>query len=61
MIDPILRMSDVVEVTCLSRATINRRRATGQFPKPLKLGKQNIGWRQSEIEDWLASLPRAEE
>ena len=59
MIDPILRIPEVVAVTGLSRSTIHRRRATGQFPKPVKLGKQNVGWRQSEVEEWLASLPRA--
>jgi predicted DNA-binding transcriptional regulator AlpA len=30
----------------------------GRFPPPLELGSNQIGWRQSWIETWLASRPR---
>jgi predicted DNA-binding transcriptional regulator AlpA len=30
----------------------------GRFPPPLELGSNQIGWRQSWIDDWLASRPR---
>ena len=46
-------------MTGLSRATIYRKMRKGQFPKPLKLGDRAVRWRQSEVEGWLASLPRA--
>ena len=59
MIDRMLRIEEVVEMTGLSRATIYRKMGRGQFPKPLKLGDRAVRWRQSEIEDWLDSLPRA--
>ena len=31
----------------------------GQFPAPIKLGAKRNAWRQSEIEDWLNSQPKA--
>lgn len=59
MTDKMLRIEEVMEITRLSRATIYRKMSKGQFPKPLKLGDRAVRWRQSEIEAWLASLPRA--
>ena len=59
MTDRMLHIEEVMEMTGLSRATIYRKMRKGQFPKPLKLGDRAVRWRQSEIEAWLASLPRA--
>ena len=59
MIDRILRIGEVSTVTGLSRSTIYRRMAEGQFPQSVKLGKGRVGWRESEVQEWLESLPRA--
>jgi prophage regulatory protein len=52
MNDPILRFSDVVKATGLSRATIYRRIEAGDFPKPGKITERSVGWRASVIEAW---------
>ena len=30
------------------------------FPEPLRIGVRAVRWRESEVEAWLAALPRAE-
>jgi prophage regulatory protein len=55
----ILRDSECRHRTGLSRTTRWRLIRTGKFPKPVKLTEQAIGWRQSEVDEWLASRSRA--
>ena len=43
----------------LARTTIYRLMRAGQFPAPLKVGPKAVRWPASEIDDWLASRPRA--
>ena len=54
----ILRIREVVRRTALSRTTIWRQVRMGQFPSPLQLTENSIGWPSSEIEQWLADRPR---
>ncbi len=53
-IDPILRRPVVEALTGLSRSTIYQLMADGRFPRPVQLGPRAVGWRQSEIADWIA-------
>ena len=48
-----LRRAEVQRRTGLSRTTIYRMIGEGTFPRPVKLGKRSVGWREAEIEDWL--------
>ena len=57
--DPILRVRDVATRIGLSRATIYRMENKGQFPRRLQLSPGAVGWRESEVRSWLASLPLA--
>ena len=57
--DHLLRLSEVRTRTALARTTIYRKMREGSFPEPLKVGVRAVRWRESEIEDWLASRPRA--
>ena len=57
--DPLLRRTDVERRTHLSRASIYRLMRQGAFPEPIRLGGRTVRWRLSEIENWLASRPRA--
>lgn len=53
MHDCILRRPDVEVRTGLARSTLYAMIAEGTFPKPLKLGKRAVGWRESEITAWI--------
>jgi prophage regulatory protein len=52
--DRILRLPAVRQRIPLSVATIYRRIAAGQFPKPVPLGARAVGWRESEINALIA-------
>jgi prophage regulatory protein len=49
----ILRLSDVIARTKLSKSEIYRR-AGVDFPSPIKLGERSSGWLEADIEDWIA-------
>lgn len=54
----IITMKTVLTRVPLSRSTIYARMADGTFPQSLDLGGGRIGWLESEIDEWIASLPR---
>ena len=54
----VMNMAETQEYTSLSRATINRHRQIGDFPKAVRITGIRIGFISSEVEDWLASRPR---
>jgi prophage regulatory protein len=56
---PLLRFPDVMTLTTLSCTGIKRLIASGDFPKPFRLGKRVWAWRRAEIEAWLAGRPGA--
>ncbi|WP_111559711.1 MULTISPECIES: AlpA family transcriptional regulator [Paracoccus] len=53
----ILRRPEVERLTGLSRSTIYRLMADGEFPKPVKLTRKAVGWQQNTINEWLAQRP----
>ncbi len=57
----ILRMPETASRVGLGRTVIYQRIASGEFPKPLKLGPRAIGFLEHEIDAWLEGLPRAGE
>jgi prophage regulatory protein len=52
--DRILRDREVRERVGLSRATIWRMIRSGDFPAPVRLGPQSVGWIEREVGDWIA-------
>ncbi|MFD0908592.1 helix-turn-helix transcriptional regulator [Ruegeria arenilitoris] len=60
MQDKIYRRPDVESLVGLSRSTLYAMIAEGAFPKPIKLGKRAVGWRQSDVLSWLESRASAE-
>ena len=44
------RMTDVVRITALNRATVYRRIAEGRFPPPVHLGGRACGWSPSALQ-----------
>ena len=57
----LLTLKEVERRVCLKRSSIYRAmRATPRgFPLPIKIGPKTVRWIAGEIEDWLASRPRA--
>ena len=55
--DCILREAEVKCRTGLSRVQRWRKVRDGSFPAPVQLGPNSIGWRESDINVWLASRP----
>lgn len=57
--DRILREAEVKERTRLSRVQRWRRIRAGTFPAPVQIGPNSIGWRESDINNWIRNLPAA--
>ena len=57
--DRLLRLSEVLARCGLSRSSLYRMMRDGSFPEPLKVGVRAVRWRESEIEVWLETRPRA--
>jgi prophage regulatory protein len=55
--DKILRMRTVLERTGLSRSTVYRKVQDGTFPPKVKISEHCCGWRESEINRWIANPP----
>lgn len=53
----VLRLREVILRTGLSRSTIYERMSRGAFPRPIRLGERAVGWRDSDIEAWIARGP----
>lgn len=54
--EKILRLPEVKAATGRSRSSIYQGMADGSFPRSVALGERAIGWRASDIENWLQSL-----
>ncbi len=49
-----------VEARCgLSRSSVYRLMREGLFPEPIRVGRRAVRWPASEIDEWLATRPRA--
>ncbi|MCY3860853.1 AlpA family phage regulatory protein [Candidatus Poribacteria bacterium] len=49
-----------VESRCrLSTSSIYRYMRDGLFPEPIRVGRRAVRWYASEIDEWLATRPRA--
>lgn len=56
----IMKLKEVMEATSMSRSTIYRWVANGQFPKYVKLSATSTGWYSSDIDSWMESLRNSE-
>lgn len=52
-IDRILRLPEVKRISGLSHSTIYNHINQGTFPKPQNLGGRSVGWKESEIREWM--------
>ena len=49
----LMRLTEVVELTGVSRSTIYRWMANGEFPRQISLGANTVAWLESDVEDWI--------
>lgn len=55
--DRLLKIDEVIAQTNICRTTIYKFIREGQFPSPVRVGAKAVRWRQSDINEYLASLP----
>jgi prophage regulatory protein len=55
----LLALREVRQQTGLSRTTIYRKIASGEFPAPLRISAGCVRWDSDDLEAWRAALPRA--
>lgn len=53
--DRIIRLNTVLARTGLSRSTIYRKIAEGTFPAQIRISVNGAGWRESDINQWVAN------
>lgn len=53
--ETLIRLPEVRKRTGLSRATIYRLIAAGQFPRQVKLSLRASGWADSAVSAWIAA------
>ncbi len=51
----LIDLRTIVSRTGMSRMTIYRRMAAGEFPKPMKLGERINRWREADLEAWITA------
>jgi prophage regulatory protein len=51
--DRLMRIPEVLEVTGLSRATVYKLVAQGDFPKKVKISTRAVGFRASDIQAFV--------
>ncbi|MBT0958916.1 AlpA family transcriptional regulator [Alphaproteobacteria bacterium KMM 3653] len=54
-----LRRPAVEAATGLSRSSLYAMMDTGDFPRPVRIGKRAVAWPESAVTAWLASRPVA--
>ncbi|WP_081745652.1 helix-turn-helix transcriptional regulator [Bordetella petrii] len=47
------RLADIIRITALSRSSIYRRIAAGDFPAQVSLGGRAKGWRREALLEWI--------
>ena len=57
--DRLLRQPEVEAKVGFKKTKIWELVDEGAFPKPIAIGARAIAWRESEIDAWIANLPRA--
>ncbi|TBX28730.1 helix-turn-helix transcriptional regulator [Nioella sediminis] len=59
MAEKLYRRTSVECITGLSRSSIYQQMNDKSFPRPIRIGRRAVAWRESDIEAWLAARPIA--
>lgn len=54
----ILRLTEVIEKTGLSKSAIYRGLDENTFPQPVQLTERAVGWLESDLDKWIKKLVR---
>ncbi|MCB1603408.1 MAG: AlpA family phage regulatory protein [Gammaproteobacteria bacterium] len=60
MIEKLLRLPDVIDMTGKSKSAIYDDMKNGSFPKPIRLGARAVAWKLSSIQRFIESLSTEE-
>lgn len=60
MTEKLHRRPTVEAVTGLSRSSIYAMMDDGSFPRPVRIGRRAVAWRESDLRAWLESRQSAE-
>ena len=55
----LFRAPEILRLTGLSRATINRLMQSGDFPRAVRISNRVVAWKKVDIVAWLESRPEA--
>ena len=53
----VIDVKAVCQLTSLHRATLYDMAKRGEFPRPIKLAKRRVAWRESDVLTWLETRP----
>lgn len=56
----LLRRHEVLRIIGVNAVTLWRWRKAGAFPAPVKVTRQTLSWRESDIANWLEAHRRVE-
>lgn len=51
----VMRRPEVERTVGLSRSAIYAAMDRGDFPRPIQIGRRAVGWRASDVTNWLES------
>lgn len=57
--DGILSCKEVLETVGFSKQTLYRRIKAVDFPRPIQISPQRVGWRKSEVAEWMETRKRS--
>lgn len=49
----LIKRKEVLSRCAISHSTLYRMINSGEFPKPINLGKRAVAWPETEVEDWI--------
>ena len=53
----VIDVKEVCRLTSLHRATLYDMTKRGEFPRPVKLAKRRVAWREADVLTWLEKRP----
>ena len=60
MAERLLRTDEVLKRVGLGRTTVWRMERAGEFPARRRIQGNLVAWRESEVEEWIETRPRAD-